>query len=166
MPKRNMDELSSDAKLWAFAASRRLSEEESAALESELDSFFSSWTSHGAPVNGSAELRDRILLLVGAEEYGNPSGCSIDKLFSLLRSKGESIGIDFVDSGRVVWRDSSGGINSASRAEFRKLVEERSVSRETTVVDLAVENISDLRNGRIERRAADSWHASAFPFAV
>jgi hypothetical protein len=162
MRKATIRELGDEAKLWAFAASRPLSETEAVTLRGELDTFIAQWTSHGAPVSGASELQDQTLLLVAGEEADNPSGCSIDRLFGLLQKIGNELKVDLVDSSRIVWRDASGSIRTASRPEFRKLMETSAIPPDTTVIDLAIESVGDLRQGRLERRLADSWHAAAF----
>ncbi|HVT43788.1 MAG TPA: hypothetical protein VMT00_05310 [Thermoanaerobaculia bacterium] len=162
MPKTTLERLDENAKVWIFGADRPLTEGEHERFRAMLDRHLAGWTAHGAPVTAAAELREGRLLIVAADSTAHPSGCSIDTLFDLLRQAERELGVSLLDSTPLFYRRGDGSIASATRAEFRRLVEQGEISGDTVVFDNSVDRLGDLRNGAWEKRARDSWHAAAF----
>lgn len=156
--------LPGDARLWVFAASRPLSADEGAALLGRVNRFVDGWLAHGRPVVGAAELRhDRFILVAADERATGVSGCSIDSLFHTLGHVEAEMGLTLRDSSGVLFRDASGKVRGATRAEFRELARSGAVDGDTPVFDNTVSNVGALRAGEWERPLRESWHARAFP---
>ena len=49
-----------------------------------------------------------------------------------------------------------------SRSEFRQAARDGTVTPDTLVFDTTLTSLADLRAGRFERPARESWHGTAF----
>jgi hypothetical protein len=152
--------LPDDARLWIFASPEPLSSDQSRALLDEVDGFLDGWLAHGHPVVGAREWRHDRFLLVGADERATGvSGCSIDSLFRVLKRLETEEGITLLDSSPVWFRGQGGEIRCVSRTEFRALGRAGEADADAVVFDNTVRAVGDLRQGRWETAARDSWHA-------
>jgi hypothetical protein len=156
------DLLPDSARLWIFGVERDLSVEERERLLSEVDAFLSGWKAHGHPLAAAREWRyDRFLLVAVDDRMEPPSGCSIDALVRILRGLESSLGLRLLGGGDIWMREGTmrGEIIRVSRAEFRELGARGEVGPGTTVFDLSLTRLSDLRAGRWELSAGESWHS-------
>ncbi len=120
------------------------------------------WMAHGAPLRSGRELVDRQFLLVGVDvDAEAPSGCSIDALVNRLRALGADLGVTVVDHAPVWFRDGA-EIRSVGRAEFRALAKEGAFGPDVRVFDTTLTTVGQVREGLLERPAAESWHGRAF----
>jgi len=158
-----LSELPERSHAWIFAANERLSDEASAKLLNRVDTFLAQWASHGQPNVSARELRENRFLIVAADESRSPSGCGIDKLFGLMKTMENELGMSLIDSSRIFYREKSGAIAVATRDAFRKLAEDGRVALDTPVFDISISVVADFLSGEWETRAADSWHSEAFP---
>ncbi|HXI12194.1 MAG TPA: hypothetical protein VNM92_06075 [Thermoanaerobaculia bacterium] len=156
-------EMPSGSHAWVFASNERLSVEASRKLLDAVDAFLAQWASHGQPNVSARELRENRFLIVAADESHAPSGCGIDKLFSLIAKLEQELGMSLIDSSRVFHRDKNGEIVVATRDEFRKLAQEGKVGLDTAIFDIAISELGDVVSGKWETQAGNSWHARAFP---
>ncbi len=162
MPRIAFDTLPDTARLWIFAADRRLSDHERELLLDATDGFLSEWAAHGVPLHAGRELRlDRFLIIGVDEQAAGVSGCSIDALVRGLKGLEEELSVKLIDNAPVLYRDGD-SIRRVSRARFQELVAEGSVALETPVFNNTLARVGDLRAGRWEVPASESWHARAF----
>jgi hypothetical protein len=162
VPRIPFDELPPDARLWIFAASRPLTEDERGRILAETDAFIDHWTAHGVPLSAARELRHGQFVLVGVNERAaGASGCSIDALVRRMGQLQSTLGVELTDNAPVLFR-SGEAIERVPRERFAELAEQGEVGPDTIVFDNTVERVADVRSGRWETRAADAWHARAF----
>jgi hypothetical protein len=162
VPRVPFDQLPPDARLWIFPASRRLSDDEQARVLAAADAFIDQWLAHGVPLNAARDIRHNQFVLIGVDEQAaGASGCSIDALVRSMGQLQSSLGLELIEHGPVLYRN-GGAIARVSREEFGKLASTGQVSLDTVVFDNTLARVADLRAGRWEVRAADSWHARAF----
>ena len=160
------DKLPDAANVWIYTASRPLQDSEKREIMDSLAGFFSEWQSHGRRVAGQAEFVGDRFLLIGAHiPDGDISGCGID-----ASSRAANIALDlddvqWVDNLHVAFRRGAGDIQVVSRPMFREYVQNGQVEEDTSVFDLSVTTVSDVRSGRFEKPFRDSWHASYFQVA-
>jgi hypothetical protein len=147
-----IEQLSNDARIWIFGISPSLDAEQSATMLRGVNAFLDQWAAHGAPITAAAEVREGSFLIVAADERSEKSGCSIDRMFGLLRQLEQNFGVQILDSTRVFFRE-GGGVRAIGRGEFRN-----AANSDTRVFDVTAERLGDVRQGSWERRAADSWH--------
>jgi hypothetical protein len=162
MPLAPFDRLSTDARLWIFAAARALSDAEQQRVLDETDAFIAQWTAHGLPLTAARDLRYGQFLFIGVDERASgASGCSIDALVRRMRDLQAALGVELVNHGPVVFRRGA-SIARVTRDEFATLASSGDVTPDTVVFDNTLTTVGELREGRWEVRAAESWHARAF----
>ena len=153
MPRRDLKQLSDDAYIWIFGISPVLDDAKRDVMLQRVDSFLDKWASHGTPIDSAREIRDGAFLIVAAEATSERSGCSIDRLFGTLKQLEQDLGVKILDPNRVFFRHGDGRVDSMPRAEFREKGDAH-----TIVFDTTAETLRDLRTGKWERRAEESWH--------
>ena len=162
MPAVPFDQLPDDARVWIFAASRPLHDGEQERLLEVTDRFLEQWNAHGSPLTAARDLRyERFLLIAVDERAAGVSGCSIDAMTHGLRDLEQDLGTTLIDHSAVLYR-AGGEIERVSRADFSVLADQGVVTPETTVFNNTVPTVGDVRTGRWEVPASESWHAGAF----
>lgn len=155
-------ELPDHARVWIFGVEAELPPPDEASFLRAVDDFLDGWAAHGAPLRCGREwVRGRFLMVAVDEGVEAPSGCSIDAFVNTLRHMERTVGTLIVDNSAVWYVDGS-SIRRVSRPEFRRLAETGVVTPETTVFDNTVIRVSDVRRGRWEVPARESWHGRAF----
>ena len=149
----NIDQLSNDAHIWIFGISPSLDEAQSATVLRQVDAFLDHWAAHGVPIRAARDLREGSFLIIAADEKDEKSGCSIDRMFGTLKGLERELNVKILDSTRVFLRE-RGSVRAVARGEFRN-----AANADTPVFDVTAEKLGEVREGRWERRAADSWHA-------
>ncbi|MCU1349413.1 MAG: hypothetical protein JWO56_2443 [Acidobacteria bacterium] len=155
MPRIDITHLPDDARIWLFGISPQLDDSQSATLLGQVDAFLDSWAAHGTPIGAARSLVDHTFLVVGIDKQAEASGCSIDRMFGLLRNLERDLGVKILDSDRVFFRHGDGRIDATSRARFAS-----NADKHTIVFDTTAERLGEIRGGDWEKRAEDSWHAS------
>jgi hypothetical protein len=145
-----------------YGFDRPLDTDEKSRMEADLNDFVEGWTSHKEPVTGAAVIvEDRFVLLAGQCEAGI-GGCSIDGSVALIRSFDGKYGLDAFDRNLVFFRGHDDTIQSVTRAEFQRGVDEGQLGNCTIVFDLTLTTLGELRKDRFETTFKSSWHANAF----
>ena len=154
MARLELNLLDDDARIWVFGISPSISEEQTSQLLADVDGFADGWSAHGTAVTSGRELRDRSFLVVAVDRRSETSGCSIDRMFGMLRKFERDLNVSVLDPDRIFYRGRDGLVHAISRQQFRQ-----SGDPHTIVFDLLAERLGDVRSGRWERAAKDSWHA-------
>jgi hypothetical protein len=153
MPRTDISRLSDDANIWIFPITPAIGDP--GAMLRRVDAFLDSWTAHNVPVLAARELRDNRFLIVAADKDAEKAGCSIDRLFALVRTMEREFGVSMLDPSLVYYRDAEGVVRDAKRSELRDRANES-----TVVFDTTAPTLGDVRHGTWERHARDSWHSS------
>lgn len=162
MPATTFDRLPDSARVWIYAADRPLSADEQRRLIDHLSAFLNEWKAHGEPLTAACDLRHDRFLLVGVDESrAGASGCSVDALVRTLAGIEQQLSVVLLDHGPVLFRRGD-RIERVSRPEFSELVQRGEVTPDTVVFNNTLTRVSDVRAGRWETPARDSWHARAF----
>lgn len=164
MSAARLEALPDGARLWIFGAHRTVEEGEARRLEERTRPFLDEWTAHRRELRAAFGLLERRFLAVAVDESRTPaSGCSIDALMGHVRSLEEELGVRFLDGTLVWYRAAAGRIASVNREEFRRLGRDGDVDGRTRVFDLTLGRLGELRAGRLEVAAEESWHARLLP---
>jgi len=155
MPRIDLQHLPDDSRIWLFGISPQLDDAKHDIVTKQVDAFLDAWASHGTPITGAAAVVDHTFLVVGIDKQAEASGCSIDRMFGLLRDLERDLGVKILDSDRVFFRHGDGRIDATSRSTFAA-----NADKHTIVFDTTAERLGEIRNGDWEKRAEDSWHAS------
>ena len=162
MPRVSFNELPEDSRVWIFSAGRLLTDSEQARVLDAVDQFVEQWGAHTTPLTAGRDLRYGQFIFVAVDQRAaGPSGCSIDALVSQMKVLQEELGVELVNHEPVLFRRDA-GVERVSRGNFAELAAAGDVSLETTVFNNTVTSVGDIRAGRWEVQAADSWHAQAF----
>jgi hypothetical protein len=156
--------LQDSARLWTFGVSRPLLADEEERLLGAVDTFLDGWRAHGHPLAAARHWAYSRFLLVGVDDSVTPpSGCSIDALVRALKGLEVDLGIEIVGGAPVWYRDPGDGEpRRVERPEFKTRVAQGVVTPDTVVFDLSVTRVGELRAGKWELPAADSWHGRYF----
>jgi hypothetical protein len=162
MPSVNFDDMPDHARVWIFAADRAMNDAEKNAVGDTVDGFLEGWAAHGTPLTNARDLKyDQFLMIAVDESAAGASGCSIDAMVHRLKALEETLGLKLIDHSAVQFRASE-EIRRVVRPEFAGLAEAGEVDASTTVFNNTVGTVGDVRAGRWETPAAESWHAQAF----
>jgi hypothetical protein len=150
------------ARVWVYGFENPLGEADQRVVADRLGRFIAGWQSHGARVTGAyALLFDRFAVLSGMVGDGL-SGCSIDSSVESFKIFRDRHGLDALNRNLVHYRDADGAIRALPRAAFAAEVASGRCGPRTTVFDLTIQTLGDLRAGRFEVPLAQAWHAKAF----
>ena len=153
MPRIDISQLPDDSRIWIFGISPALDTVKSTRLLSVVDRFLDDWSAHQQPIVSAREIVHGSFLIIGVDHRSETSGCSIDRMFGLLRQLEHELDVAILDSNRIFCRDASGSVSSMSRRDFS----ERGRG-DTVVFDILAERIGKIRGGQWEGPARDSWH--------
>ncbi len=157
MPTTDFSSLPTAARVWVFACERPLAAAEAGPFLAQVDAYLAQWKAHGVPLRCARDWREDRFLAIGIDPTAEQaSGCSIDDLFRRLREMGNAIGAQVMAGGRVFYRDATGQIRSASRAEFSAMAARGDVTADTPVFDTSVIEAEAWRTG-FERSAGETW---------
>ena len=148
-----MSQLPDDSRVWIFGISPALDAPKSSHLLAAVDDFLDGWAAHQQPIVSARQIVHRTFLIIGVDRRSETSGCSIDRMFGLLRQLERELDIAILDPNRIFCRDASGNVTSISRPTFS----ERGRS-DTVVFDILAERIGKIRGGEWEQPARNSWH--------
>ena len=163
MPLIPFAQLPDNARLWTFAAARRLTAQEARPFLAATDEFLVRWTAHKVPLATAREWRfDQFLFVAVNEAAAGASGCSIDALVHFMRDAEKLLGVRLTDNGLVWFRNAGGDVVATSRADFQRLADTGTVDPDTVVFDNALITVGALREGKWEIPASRSWHSRAF----
>ena len=159
MPIMPFETLPDDARVWVFGSDRPLDDNAAARLLAEVDRFLAHWHAHGHPLSSARAWQDDRFLTVAVDQRtAGASGCSIDGLYRALRALESALGVQMLGGGGIFYRDASGTVAYASRAEFAQLAAAGAVDLDTHVFDLSVDSLGAWRE-RFEAPAHAGWHA-------
>ena len=152
-------ELPDDARVWVYGADRRLTADETTALRGDLIRFLDQWTAHGAQLRAAVDIMEQRFIAIAADEASaSASGCSIDAMGRYLAQIERGLSVSLLDGTRVFYRSADGEVTACDRPTFRQRVRDGRITESTRVFDLTIGTLAELREGRLERALADSWH--------
>jgi len=152
MPRVDINSLPDSSKTWLFGISPSLNETQSGQLLQQVDQFLDAWAAHDNPVTSGRALLENSFLAIAVDERSETSGCSIDRMFGLLRQFERELGVSILDANRVFVRHADGRVEALSRTDFRGRGD-----LHTTVFDTTAERLADIRSGHWVRQAKDAW---------
>ncbi|MBW3533890.1 MAG: hypothetical protein KY453_01520 [Gemmatimonadetes bacterium] len=162
MPTLPFPEMPDRGRLWVFAADRTLEPVEERSLLQAVDGFLAGWKAHGHPLTNAREWREGRFLFIAVDPASEPpSGCSIDAMVHVLKRAEEALGVGLTDHAPVHYRE-DGDVRTIGRTEFKRKAAEGEVGPDTLVFDTTITSDGELREGRWERPARETWHGRAF----
>ena len=152
------NELPETSRVWIYQANRSFNEEEILAIDERLRVFITQWTAHGAGLLASFEIKyKRFIVIALNQDLNAASGCSIDASVHFIQQLEQDYGVDLLDKMNVSFKQGDYVVYKPL-LEFKKMVKDRAVSKETIVFNNLVTNIEEYKQFW-EVPAKDSWHA-------
>ncbi|HYS53948.1 MAG TPA: hypothetical protein VER58_09340 [Thermoanaerobaculia bacterium] len=157
MPRIDISRLPDESRIWIFGISPSLDERNGSRLLAVVDRFLDDWSAHNQPIVSARDLRHGSFLVIAVDQRSETSGCSIDRMFGLLRGLESELGVAILDPNRIFYRSESGRVAAMTRREFVE-----NGRPDTVVFDTLAERIGKIRSGLWEKPARDSWHQALF----
>lgn len=148
------------SKIWIYGLNKQISNKEKIIVEKYLSEFISTWKSHGDEVTGDFKLLFDRFIIIAAKTSGI-SGCSIDSCIKIFKELKQKFGLDALDLNLIYYRWEN-QIKSVKRFEFTNLIQSSEITPDTVVFDTSIQSLHQLRNGKFEIAARDSWHIGLF----
>jgi hypothetical protein len=154
--------LPDNSRLWVFNTDRPLDDELVELLGTAVGQFLEQWTAHRVDLPAGYEIRYNRFILIGADtSHTGPSGCSIDGMMGFLRQVQTQFSLTIIDAPDVCYRDDN-GVECVTRPRFDELAASGEVTTGTIVFDGMITTVGDVRSGKWEKPARDSWHVRAY----
>lgn len=148
--------LPDQARLWLFAFDRPLADLRPQ-VEAALDQALGNWRHKGQAYEAAWEiLEDRLLALAEPHMAQNPSGCAIDGMLRKVQRIAAEAGLALVDEQSVLVRRPE-GLMAHPKTTLGDLLAQGQLHGHTPVLDLALFNLGQLREGQLEKPLAETW---------
>ena len=149
--------LPEDSRVWIYQANRSFSEQELEEIKSKLNVFITNWTAHGSDLQSGYDIRYKRFIIVGLNQnVTSATGCSIDASVHFIQQLEKEYNVDLMDKMNVSYKQGE-FVAYKSLIDFKKMVKQRAVSKNTIVFNNLVTNIAEL-NENWEVPASESWH--------
>jgi len=149
------------SRVWIYQANRSFSDEELTEIKQKLDTFITNWTAHGADLNAGYDIRyKRFIILAVDQTSQSATGCSIDASVRFIQQLEQDYNVDLMDKMNVSYKQGQ-FVAHKTLLDFKKMVKDKAVSKNTIVFNNLVTNIEEL-NENWEVPAEDSWHSRFF----
>jgi hypothetical protein len=154
-------EMDKNSRIWVFQSNRKFFDDELVEIEKSLSIFLKNWTAHKAELKVAYTIKyDRFIIIALDESLNNATGCSIDKCVHFIKNLEVKYEIDLLDKMNISFKQGD-YVSYKSIIDFKKLVRNKSVSKNTVVFNNLVLDIGDF-NENWEVPATKSWHARFF----
>ena len=153
----DFNSLPDHSRLWIYQCNRSFNSIEAESIESKLIDFISTWEAHGKPLSASYDFPyNRFVILALDQSINEASGCSIDTSVRFIQSLEKEYDVNLMDKMNVSFKQGE-FVAYKSLTEFRKMVKQKAVSKNTIVFNNLVTNIHEYK-ANWEVPAKDSWH--------
>lgn len=150
-------DLPQTSRVWIFQSNRSFTPDEMSEIQQELKTYINQWKSHNVPLRASFEVRYHRFLIVAADDDQHLGGCSIDDMVRFIQQLEKKYQVDLLDKMNVSFKHGQ-FIAYKPLSEFRKMVQQKSVSAQTIVFNNLVTNIEEYQNFW-EVPLSESWHS-------
>ena len=110
MPRTDIHSLSDDSRIWVFGVSPALDDAKRARMLEQVDLFLRDWAAHNVLVTSARQVLHDSFLLIAVDKRSETSGCSIDRMFGLLRQLERDLGVKILDPSLVFVRHGDGHV--------------------------------------------------------
>ena len=149
------------ARIWIYQCNRSFTLDEIQEISNKLQNFLEGWTAHGADLKAAFEIRYKRFVVIGLDQNQQlASGCSIDASVHFIQQLETVFKVDLLDKLNVSYKQGD-YIAYKPLKEFKKMVKDKAVSRNTIVFNHLVQTKAEYLDFW-EVPAAESWHARFF----
>lgn len=154
----DFNSLSEESRVWIYQSNRSFSEEELVQLEQQLNTFIEAWTAHGKDLQAGYKIVYKRFIVIALDQNSNSAtGCSIDASVHFIQELEKQYNVDLMDKMNVSYKQGE-FIAYKSLLDFKKMAQQKAVSKNTIVFNNLVNNIAEF-NENWEVPASDSWHS-------
>ncbi len=155
------ENLPEESKIWIYQSNRKFTDEEFAAIKSDLKLFIESWEAHGNNLESSFELKyNRFIILAVNQEVQMATGCAIDRSVAFIQDLEKKYNVDLLDKMNVTFKLGE-HVAHKTLIDFKKMAKDKAVTENTIVFNNLINNIAEY-NESWEVPAMDSWHSRFF----
>jgi len=150
--------LPDESKVWIYQANRSFTDQEIEEIQSRLNEFIQNWTAHGGDLESGYCIKYKRFIVIGLNQYLNQAtGCSIDASVHFIQQLEKDFSVDLLDKMNVSYKQGE-FIAYKTLTDFRKMAQEKAVSKNTIVFNNLVNNIAEFKENW-EVPASESWHS-------
>lgn len=154
----NAERISNNSKLWMIAFTHRLSQAEIKHLQAALLPLLDTWAHKGHAYQPSYDfLWDQILIITEETMASQPSGCAIDGFMNRLRKIFVSMNLNVHDSANSILIYDEPSCCSIPKIDLEKAFLNKSISSDSSIIDLSLETMEQLRLGLHLKPIQESW---------
>ena len=154
----DFDTLPEESRIWIYQANRSFSEDELSQLEVQLNTFIEAWTAHGKDLQAGYKIvYKRFIVIALNQDLNAATGCSIDASVSFIQQLEKQYDVDLMDKMNVSYKQGE-FIAYKPLIDFKKMAQQKAVSKNTIVFNNLVTNIAEF-NENWEVPASESWHS-------
>lgn len=154
----DFNSLPEESRVWIYQSNRSFSEEELLQLEQQLNVFIEAWTAHGKDLRAGYKIVYKRFIVVALDQNSNgATGCSIDASVHFIQELEKQYNVDLMDKMNVSYKQGE-FIAYKSLIDFKKMAQQKAVSKNTIVFNNLVNNIAEF-NENWEVPASESWHS-------
>lgn len=159
------EQLPGNARLWVYQADRNLDTAQEKDLSNCLTDFCEQWNVHGQPLRTSFVIQHhRFVILAVDVNHNEASGCSIDGSVRVLKSFGQTNGINLLDRSQVAFAD-GGTVHTYSLTALKELFANGKLAAQSQLIDTLVATKDEFTHAWT-KRVEDSWLRKYLPKKV
>lgn len=149
------------SRIWIYQSNRFLTEDEQAVIQNKVDAFRADWKAHGKALTTSFSIQYNLFLILAVnEEVEVATGCSIDASVHFFKELQNELKLSLFDRQRVAYLEND-EVKHCSMSEFKELIHQNKVNKDTIVFNNSVANVADFES-HWKSKAKDSWHKMLF----
>lgn len=154
----DFESLVDTSRIWIYQSNRSFSSEELEEIKQALSQFLSEWTAHGSELQAGFEIKyNRFIVIALDQTKAGASGCSIDASVHFIQGLEKKYGVELLDRMNVSFKQGE-YIAYKPLKDFKKMVKDKAVSKNTIVFNNLVTNKLEYQN-HWEVPASESWHS-------
>jgi hypothetical protein len=154
----DFDTLPEESRVWIYQANRSFSDIEISQLKEQLNTFIEAWTAHGKDLQAGYKIVYKRFIVIALNQSLNiATGCSIDASVNFILQLEKQYNVDLLDKMNVSYKQGE-FIAHKTLLDFKKMAQQKAVSKNTIVFNNLVTNIAEF-NENWEVPASESWHS-------
>ncbi len=139
-------ELTGNGRIWIYTANRKLSADEMADVQQQLNAFCMQWDAHGSQLKAEFHIAyDQILILGVDEDFEAASGCSIDRATAIFKQLDSKYNIDLFNRLNLAFVKEE-SVRLVKLSEINQAYHSGVIADESEFLDNTISNLSDFRN--------------------
>lgn len=145
------------SRIWIYNSTESFNKEETDSMQTELESFCESWTSHNNQLFATAKIfHNQFIVILLDESRAGASGCSIDKSVAFIKNIEQKYAKSLFNRMNFSYL-SKDQVISLNKDAFQAAFESGEISDDTLVFDHLVNTKNDF-DLAWTKPLKDSWH--------